>query len=292
MASIPQAQRERLAYLEMRARFTGELRRPDIESRFGVRSAASSRDISAYREMAPLNLEYDPAERCYRPTRHFRPLVDMPPERVLSWISMGFGDGVEPQPRKPVPCVGQGALSPPDMDILAAVTRAIYGGRALSVSYLSVSSGPAERVIVPVALADTGLRWHVRAFDRRNRRFSDFVMRRIGSAEVLADGAKEGEALADDEQWARMVDLEMVPHPGARWPQGIEADFAMEGGVLRIRSRAALVGYVLRRLAVDCTSGHTLDPNEHLLWLRNQETLQGVESAVLAPGRGQPGGQL
>jgi hypothetical protein len=287
-AAIPQAQRERLAYLEMRARFTGELRRPDIEARFGVRPAAASRDISAYREMAPRNLEYDPADRCYRPTGRFRPLMDMPPERVLSWISMGFGDGVEPRPRKAVPCEGRGDLPPPDMDVLAAVTRAIYGGRALRISYLSVSSGPAERVVAPVALADTGLRWHVRAFDRRNARFSDFVMRRIRSAEAMSEPAKEGESLADDEQWARMVDMEIVPHPGARWPQGIEADFAMEGGVLRLRSRAALVGYALRRLAVDCSPGHALDPNEHLLWLRNQETLYGVESAVLAPGRGRP----
>lgn len=289
MGAISQAQRERLAYLEMRAWFTGELRRPDIESRFGVRPAAASRDISAYRELAPRNLEYDAADRCYRPTKHFKPLADTPVERVLSWLSMGFGDGVEPRPRKAISCEGPGSACAPDLGILAAVTRAIYGGRALRISYLSVSSGPADRVVVPVALADTGLRWHVRAFDRRNKRFSDFTLRRIRSAQVLAERAADGETLADDEQWARIVDLEIVPHPGAKWPQGIEADFGMEGGVLRTRVRAALSGYLLRRLGVDCTQGHRLDPVEHLLWLRNQETLYGVTSAVLAPGRGRPG---
>lgn len=283
---ISHAQRERIAYLEMRAWFTGELRRPDIESRFGVRPAAASRDISAYRELAPKNIEYDPAGRCYRPTRSFRPVTAFQPERVLTWLSQGFGDGVDPRPKKAVPGEGPGAFTTPDMDVLATVSRAIYQSRALRVSYLSVSSGPAARTIIPVALADTGLRWHVRAFDRNNGRFSDFVLRRILRAEVLGEAALEGETLSDDDQWSRMVDLELVPHPEARWRDGIEADFGMVGGVLPARSRAALVGYLLRRWNVDCTPDHSLDPAEHHLWLRNKETLYGVSSAVLAPGRG------
>ena len=281
-----QAQRERLAYLEMRACFTGELRRFDIETRFGVRPAAASRDIAAYRDAAPRNLEYDAGERCYRPTRFFRPMAPFAPERVLSWLSQGFGDGVEPRPRKAIACDGPGLFAVPDMGTLAAVSRAIYGSQALRISYLSVSSGPSQRTVVPVALADTGSRWHARAFDRRNGRFSDFVLRRILKAAVLKESAGEGETLADDEQWARMVDLELVPHPNARWPQGVEADFGMESGVLRTRTRAALAGYLLRRWFVDCTPGHSLDPSEHHLWLRNQETLYGVASAILAPGRG------
>jgi hypothetical protein len=284
---VSQAQRERLAYLEMRACFTGELRRPDIEARFGVRPAAASRDISAYREMAPRNLEYDTADRCYRPTKSFRPLTAFQPDRVLSWLSQGFGDGVEPRPRKAIPGEGPGFFATPDMGILAEVSRAIFQARALRVSYLSVSSGPGARVILPVALADTGLRWHVRAFDRNNGRFSDFVLRRILKAEVLEESTGEGETLSDDEQWARMVDLELVPHPGAKWRDGIEADFGMEGSVLLARSRAALAGYLLRRWNVDCTPDHSLDPAEHHLWLRNEGTLYGVSSAVLAPGRGQ-----
>lgn len=278
-----QSQRERLAYLEMRVWFTGELRRPDIETRFGVKPAAASRDLTSYRELAPKNLEYDPGARCYRPTPLFKPLFGFSAERVLSWVSQGFGDGLEPRPKKAFPCEGPGLVSPPDLEILAAVTRAMCAGKALKVSYLSVSSGRASRVIVPVALADTGQRWHLRAFDRKNGRFSDFALRRIEKAEILG-AAEDGERLADDEQWARIVDLELVPHPGAQWPEGIEADHAMEAGVLKVRSRAALAGYFLRRWLVDCSEGHCLSPREHHLWLRNIQTLYGVESAALAPG--------
>ena len=278
-----QSQRERLAYLEMRVWFTGELRRPDIETRFGVKPAAASRDLTSYRELAPKNLEYDPGARCYRPMPSFKPLFGFSAERVLSWVSQGFGDGLEPRPKKAFPCEGPGLVSPPDLEILAAVTRAMCAGKALKISYLSVSSGKASRVVVPVALADTGQRWHLRAFDRKNGRFSDFALRRIEKAEIL-DAAEDGERLADDEQWTRIVDLELVPHPEAQWPEGIEADHAMEAGVLKVRSRAALAGYFLRRWQVDCSEDHSLSPREHHLWLRNIQTLYGVESAALAPG--------
>ena len=284
LPDISQAQRERIAYLEMRVWFAGELRRPDIEARFGVKPAAASRYLKAYKEMAPANLEYDPVARCYKPTSAFTPIFGFSADRVLSWLLQGFGDGLDPRPRKPAPCEGPGNLGAPDLDILATVTRALCTGRVLRVSYLSLSSGSTSRLVVPVALADTGLRWHVRAYDRQKGRFSNFVLRRITSAEVLPDKGGEGETLEADEQWARIVEMELAPHPEARWPEGIKVDYAMENGVLRVRSRAATAGYFLHRWQVDCTLDHSLSPSEHPLWLRNPQTLYGVESAVLAPG--------
>lgn len=283
---VSQAQRERLAHIEMRAWFAGEIRRPDIEARFGVKPAAASRDLTAYREIAPRNLEYDSAARCYRPTPGFKPVFGFNAERVLSWIAQGFGDGLEPRPKRPAPFEGAGSLCLPDLDVLATVTRVLCSGRALRVTYLSLSSGRGTREIVPLALADSGDRWHVRAFDRKNGRFSDFVLRRILRADPINHEPDESERLDADEQWARMVDLEIVPHPDAQWPEGIEADYDMRDGVLRVKTRAAVAGYFLRRWRVDCSPDHSLDPSEHHLWLRNQETLYGVESAALAPGRG------
>ena len=91
--------------------------------------------------------------------------------------------------------------------------------------------------------------------------------------------------LPADEQWARIVDMELVPHPGIAWPKAVEADYGMQDGVLKTKARAALAGYVLRRWSIDSTPDHTLDHAAHHLWLRNPQTLYGVESAVLAPGR-------
>ena len=282
--SLSQAQRERLGFLELRAYFTGELRRADIESRFGIKPAASSRDLSAYRELEPGNLDYDVAARCYRPTRSFKPLFEFSTDRVLAWLLQGFGDGLELRLRKPAPCDGPGNLVRPDLAILASVTRAMCARRALKVSYLSFSSGSSTRELVPVALADNGLRWHVRAFDRSNSRFGDFVLTRIVKVKEVEGPIEDCESLAADEQWSRVVELEVVPHPGVRFAPSVEADYAMEGGVLRLHSRAALAGYTLRRWSIDCSPDHSLDPASHHLWLRNTQALTGVASAPLAPG--------
>lgn len=279
-----QAQRERLAFLELRAFFTGELRRADIEARFGIRPAASTRDLALYREIAPDNLEYDLAGRCYRPSPSFAPVFEFNPDRVLAWLLQGFGDGLDLRLKPAAPCEGPGRLTRPDLQVLGAITRSMCARRATRISYLSLSSGMRRREIVPIALADNGLRWHVRAFDRERARFADFVLTRILNVQEIEGEADDHELLGADEQWARMVEMELAPHPGIQHPKAIEADYGMQGGILRIKARAALAGYVLRRWNVDASPDHRLDPATHHLWLRNTPTLYGVESAAVAPG--------
>lgn len=281
---VSQTQRERLAFLELRAFFSGELRRGDIEARFGVKPAAASRDLSSYRDIAPDNLDYDAPARCYRPSSTFKPVFEFSTERVLAWLLQGFGDGLDLKLRQVAPCEGPGQLVKPDLEVLATITRALVGKKAVRVNYLSLSSGSKRRELVPIALADNGLRWHIRAFDRERDRFGDFVLTRITKAQEIDGEVAESEQIGADAQWARIVDLEIVPHPGITWPKAVEADYAMTDGVLRIKSRAALAGYVLRRWNIDSSPDHRLDASSHHLWLKNTQTLYGVESAALAPG--------
>jgi len=67
-------------------------------------------------------------------------------------------------------------------------------------------------------------------------------------------------------------------------PDTIEADYGMQGGVLRTRVRAALAGYLLRQWNVDCTESHSLKGAEYHLWLRNYLSLVDVTNLSLAPG--------
>ncbi|MFM2406349.1 MAG: hypothetical protein RL223_4229, partial [Pseudomonadota bacterium] len=283
-SSHSHAQRERLAYIELRTWFTGELRRADIESRFGIRPAASSRDLTAYRELAPDNLDYDSVGRCYRPGSKFQPVFPLEPERVLTWLSHGFGDGLAVAGRLAPPCEVARPLVRPDLNRLAALSRAICQQQGVAVRYLSPLSGPSSREIVPLALADNGLRWHLRAYDRQRARFIDLVLTRIIDVSALAQTIADHERLAADEQWQRQLTLELVPHPGLPWPAAIAADYGLHDGVLRLAARAAMAGYLLRRWSVDCSPDHTLEPRSHPLWLRNAEVLSNVDSAILAPG--------
>jgi predicted DNA-binding transcriptional regulator YafY len=77
-----------------------------------------------------------------------------------------MGDGLELGLKLPVPCDGAGELSSPNLETLAALTRSIAAKRLCKIDYVSLSSGRSTRVIAPIALVDTGRRWHLRAFDR------------------------------------------------------------------------------------------------------------------------------
>ena len=285
---LTQTQRERLFYIEVKAFFCGDLTRADIERRFGVKPAASSRDLSTYRRLAPQNLVYDAGQRIYAMTDRFSPLFEHSAERVLTWFRAGFGDNMDQKLKRTVPCESASDLVKPDIETLATLTRAIAGRRQVKVTYLSLTSGTSTKTLCPLALADTGLRWHLRAYDRERGRFADFALTRIVKAKAINEPIPVEEQIEADVQWVRFVHIELLPHPGIAHPKAIEADFMMKNGVLALDMRAPLVGYALRRWSVDCSSKHSLDPKEHHLWLSNPQTLYGVESAVMAPGYSAP----
>ena len=282
---LTQPQRDRLAFVELRVRFIGDIRRQDLVSRFGIQSAAATRDLAIYKELAPGNIDYDTKAKCYVLGEDFKPLFDFPPERVLSWLTQGFGDGEPSQLKAWVASEIPSRLAHPDLDVLACVTRAIHQECPIRVEYHSISSGQTERQIVPFALIDNGLRWHVRAFDRRSKDFRDFVITRMQRSVMLKDSHVLPHEKSDqDIQWTRIVELELVPHPDQPRPEIAEMDYGMTGGMVKMKLRAATAGYILRKWSVDCSADHSLRGPEYRLWLKDHLALYGVKNAVLAPG--------
>jgi hypothetical protein len=292
LAELTQPQRDRLAFIELRVRFVGEIRRQDLVARFGIQSAAATRDLALYKELSPGNIDYDPKGKAYVLGPDFRPVFDYPPERVMSWLTQGFGDGEPMRLKAWVVSESPSRLTHPDLDVLASVTRAIHQECALAVDYHSISSGKSGREIVPFALIDNGLRWHVRAFDRKSQEFRDFVITRIKNPVVLkGQPVLPHERSDQDIQWTRIVELEMVPHPDQPRPEITQMDYAMTGGSIRMRVRAAVAGYMLLRWSVDCSPDHGLREEQYRLWLSDPLALYGVENAKLAPGYQAPTSQ-
>ena len=254
--SLSHSQRERLAYIDFRLYFFGEIGRPDLIDRFGVAPAGATRDLAFYREIAPQNITFDGSSKIYRIGQAFSPLFDHVSQRVLSALAMGFGDGVNGTTQPLLPCESPTPLSNPKMDVLAPVCRAIHAKRPVAIRYHSMSSGVSERIIVPFALVDTGLRWHVRAFDRKTGEFRDFVITRIEAPSLLEADPKPNERPDNDIQWTRIVELDLVPHPRLARPEIIKMDYRMTDGAIRMRVRAAVAGYMLLRWSVDCSSDH------------------------------------
>ena len=285
LAELAQSQRDRLAFIELRVRFVGDIRRQDLVERFAIQSAAATRDLALYRELAPGNIDYDSKGKAYVLGADFNSLFDYPAERVMSWLTQAFGDGEPLQLKNWVTSEIPSRLTNPDLDVLASVTRAIHQGCPLAIEYHSISSGKSKREIVPFALIDTGLRWHVRAFDRKTQEFRDFVITRIKRPRLVKDESPAPHERSDqDIQWTRIVELELVPHPDQPYPEITEMDYGMQGGVLPMKLRAATAGYVLRKWSVDCSPDHSLRGPEHRLWLRDHLAIYGVKNAALAPG--------
>ena len=289
LAELTQPQRDRLAFVELRVRFIGEIRRQDLVSRFGIQSAAATRDLAVYKDLSSGNIDYDPKAKSYVLTDQFRPLFDFQPERVMSWLTQGFGDGEPMLHRAWIVSDVPTRLTHPDLDVLAAVTRAIHQECPLALEYHSISSGCTEREIIPFALIDNGLRWHVRGFDRKSQEFRDFVITRIKRPVVLKGHPVAAHETNDqDIQWTRIVELDLIPHPDQPRPEITEMDYGMRDGVLRMKLRAATAGYILRIWSVDCSPDHSLRGPEYRLWLRDHLAMYGVKNAILAPGYRSP----
>ncbi|MFV8420398.1 WYL domain-containing protein [Vibrio parahaemolyticus] len=285
IAQLPQATRDRIAHIDFTLLFKGEAVRADLVDRFSIAAAQATKDFTMYRELAPGNIEYDQKLKLHKRGEAFEPLFDYDVVRTLATISQGYGDGFTGKVKPPLACEAPYHLNKPSLSIVAKVTEAIHKGKALSITYVSLSSGETTREIVPHTLVDNGLRWHVRGFDRKHSEFRDFVLTRIKAAGVLEDSKlSEAELEIQDRQWNRFVELELVPHPRIEHSEAIELDYGMTDGVMKVEIRAATAGYLLRLWNVDCSSkAKKMGQGEHL-FLKNKAALYGVENLVIAPG--------
>jgi len=99
LADLTQPQRDRLAFVELRVRFIGEIRRQDLVTRFGIQAAAASRDLALYKELAPGNIDYDSKGKSYILGPEFQSVFEFPPERVLSLATHALSRIGSPSPK-------------------------------------------------------------------------------------------------------------------------------------------------------------------------------------------------
>ena len=289
LSELSQTQKERLSHIDFRLMFLGVMQRIDLIQRFGMKEAAATRDIALYRKLAEENITYKTKERSYFYNTQFNPLFQYTSERTLSALSNGFGDDyIGVISKAMLPCETPTQLNMTQLTTLSVLTRAIHQHQVVKMTYFSLSSGASTREIVPLALVDNGLRWHIRAFDRKHSRFADFVVNRITNPEVSESVIQEQEKKESDNQWNRIVELEIVPHPSLQHPETIAMDYCMQDKQLNINVRAAVAGYLLRLWNIDCSAKHSLEGNEYHLWLKNYPALYGVDNLVLAPGYQNP----
>ena len=279
------AQKQRLGYIDFKLMFVGHLTRSEIVSHFEKGLSSATRDINLYKELCPSNMVYDAKDKKYYQSTSFKPLFTHDPRKTLVKMANQITDGFDAIGETNFPIESPSQLNVPDIFIVAKLVQAIINNKAVNIIYTSLSSGSIAREIVPHSIVDNGLRWHVRAYDRKSKSFRDFVLTRITKATIKTSPVSREEEKLEDHQWMRMMPLQLVPHPtNVSHSTAIELDYGMVNGVLEINIRAAMAGYLLRRWNVDCTVKGTLVGGEYHLWLRNYQTLYGADNLAIAPG--------
>ncbi len=281
--ALTHAQRERLAFIDFNLQYFGQVARADLIQRFKTGLAACTRDLASYKELAPQNLVLSHTTKSYHRLDSFKPLFEHNAESILSALCRGFGDGLSSNIQPSSYCQNATRLIHPNSEIIATLMRAITSKKAIECLYTSLSSGTTSKELIPHSIVNNGTRWHVRAFDRSNQEFRDFVATRIECPKILQSLIKPEEYADKDTQWHTIYDIILAPHPQLKYPKAIELDYEMDNGQLKLEVRAALLGYLLRQWNVDCTEQGTLNCNTYQLHLINKSQLN-LKDIEIAPG--------
>ncbi len=280
---------QRLQHIELMAYYTGIITRSDLARAFAISDAAATKDLKLYTELAPDNLNYRHSVFGFVPSDNFRPqFSELTPAEVLSIIAANLAATGSPYdnqplyniPTEPLPL----PLRLPKHAVLAQILRAIKQSRKLAASYHSLSDreSPQKRVIEPHALVNTGLRWHLRAYNEETYDFRDFVLSRFTAAQMLPETAESSAQYDDD--WSEIVTLQLSPHPeiSAQKRARLLIDYQNENGLIEVPVRRALIGYLLQHLAVDTTADHRMNPNAHQLIVLNRDEIEPFASWAFA----------
>ncbi len=284
LEQLTYAQRERLAYLDFCLNYFGSISRAALMEHFGTSLAAATRDFAAYKALAPENLVLRHDNKVYERRPLFKSLFEHDPSAVFTCLAKGFGNGISQPYLLNSRCLVSTQLILPKIDIVSALMRSIHLEKPIECTYVSLSSGVTQKLLVPHSLANDGRRWHVRAYDREKTTFRDFSCSRFESITLIDENPREQESRDCDHQWNQWVELELIPHPSLSFPRAIELDYGMKNGLLFVKIRAALAGYLLNFWNVDCSDGYQLSPKRHPLALKNRLALYGIDNLEIAPG--------
>jgi predicted DNA-binding transcriptional regulator YafY len=249
----------RYRLIETIAWWEGRLTTGHLMQSFGISRQQASKDINTYlTEHAPKNLTYDKHLKGYKPSKVFKPLfidgsasaylhlLNQNRERAAHIEGLAFAYA-----HTELLLIPDRSIRP---EILRPILQACREGLRLETDYVSLANPkPETRVIVPHTLVFTGMRWHVRAYCEKNGDFRDFVLSRFrGDPDLIHASDHKREA---DVDWMAEIDVIFEPDRRLKPEQKliIEADYGMQNGQLLIRTRGALVQYILQRYQIDPT---------------------------------------
>lgn len=254
--------RSRFNFIEQIAWWEGQINASHLMAKFNITRASASNILKDYRAKHPANLIYHPSSKAFLATNNFIANTDLTHfERYLSLINESQGSTnlsiCAFEVEAPLRNISAIQVRP--------ILKAIREKLAIDIGYISLSSPDyLDRIIEPHALIFDGLRWHVRAYCRKNQAFRDFSLSRFNGAAEFE--GKACHSAMEDESWQTFVNvvIQTDPRLTPKQQEIIANDFQMQNGIKTISTRAALVNYLLLRLRID---GYKNTPEEQQIIL-------------------------
>lgn len=248
--------RRRYEFIEFQLMWEGAVGRKLLQQKFEISPQQATLDLTAYLDMAPQNMTYDTRQRTYVAAKNFRPvLIKADAWEYLIHLEMfhhGYRDAEEIWPAH-IPDFDAVTVASRKIEpkVLKTVLQAIRDRKCVEVMYVSLSSeSDSPRQLYPHAIACDGHRWHMRAFDSHNTRYSDFVLSRVESIKTVECERAE---MPEDDTWSSYVTICLQPDPALaeRKRKRLEIEYDMEDGKLSINVRKAMLFYCLRSYGFD-----------------------------------------
>lgn len=240
----------RFQFIEVILLWEGRLTARHLMDYFSISRPSAQKSITDYKEVNPTGFERSNSEKGHLAVAGFEPLfISRDFSQYQQFFAAQHGSGSASHFAIEVLPIPQRNITP---EWVRPILLAIKQSLRLDIGYLSLSSPDYEdRIIQPHSIVYDGFRYHVRGFCEKNQDFRDFVLSRFNGEFVF-----EGEAThtgADDTLWHTWLDVVICPDQrlGLKQRQFIEFDYQMQAGKKVIRTRAALLNYLLQRLRVD-----------------------------------------
>lgn len=274
--------RQRLQFIEIMAYYCGSISRSELAKAYGISDPAATKDIKLYNDLAPGNLEYNPSLFSFIPSTKFDEVfADLNPQTALNMFAQNLLSVDNPSGKQPIYGISVEEIPfpvrLPEKSLLAPLIQAMKSGSQLKVKYHSLSQDvepQQERIIEPHALINNGLRWHVRAYDHEHYDFRDFVLSRFTQTEKIEAQAESSQSYDDD--WMESVNLKLTAHPklSAKQRLALSYDYNMQEGIIELKVRRSLVGYLLQQMKVDTSIDASLNPNAYQLIVSNRDEIE------------------
>lgn len=239
-------QKIRFLFIEVLGYWRGFFKNQDIQEQFNLSRQHAYTDINLYLKMHPNAVKK--LKVGYQFTDEYLAILKMKPavnnhSLFLNWFhDKTFTSGiVENHYALPNHQVSR--------MVIQTLTLAMTQQKRVDIDYISLNSPDQDgRIFHPHSFFKTGLRWYVRGYCEKSRKYRDLILSRCqGDIELLDDSFRPVET---DVYWNQFIDVifEPIPSLSDKQKKVVHQEFNMQDGQLCVSIRVPLVRYFLNDL--------------------------------------------